>query len=409
MSGIQKLLLAAVFAAAPCVLAADNAVLTWNRIATDACLRAGIDPLNETRVLAITQIAVHDALNSVQRRYEAHTWYRPAPGASADAAVAAATHHALTHLLPGQRSIIDAELRTALGAVADGPAKDEGVNVGRQAAAAILQRREGDGASAANFPVRPGTQPGEYRPTFPDFTPAALAGWGRVEPFAMRNGSQFRPPRPYRLDSSEYAADYNEVRGIGEAKSAARTPEQSEIARYWYENCGQGWNRIARSVLNEANSWSAARALALLNIAMADGFIGGFEAKYHYNYWRPQTAIREGGTDGNADTPAEPNWTAFLTTPPVPDYPSTHSVLGAAAATAIARALGTDFVSFEMTSGAPFAGITRKYWSLSEAAEENAASRVLAGIHFRNATVAGVRQGNEIAAWIADNTLRPVR
>ncbi|MCI0691795.1 vanadium-dependent haloperoxidase [candidate division KSB1 bacterium] len=142
-----------------------------------------------------------------------------------------------------------------------------------------------------------------------------------------------------------------------------------------------------------------ARLFALVNLAMADGFIGGFEAKYHYNYWRPATAIREAG---------DSSWVSYLWTPPVPDYPSTHTVLGAAAAAGLERFFGTDFVNFTMTSGAPYAGITRKFWSFSEAARENGASRVLAGIHFSTAVNAGYLQGSRIGTWVFEQVLRPV-
>jgi hypothetical protein len=203
--------------------------------------------------------------------------------------------------------------------------------------------------------------------------------------------------------------DYAEVAYIGEQGSPARSEEGSKIAMYWYENSGAGWNRVARVVAQSKNldDWQAARLFALVNIAMADGFIGGFEAKYHYNFWRPVTAIADGDIDGNDETTGRYNWMPFLFTPPVPDYPSTHSVLGAAAAKVMARFFGTDFVDFEMTSGAPYAGITRKFHSFSQAAAENAASRVLAGIHFPNACRAGVWQGERIGDFTFANFLRP--
>jgi membrane-associated phospholipid phosphatase len=147
------------------------------------------------------------------------------------------------------------------------------------------------------------------------------------------------------------------------------------------------------------DEWESARLMALVNFAMADGFIGGFEAKYHYKYWRPATAIR---ANGDAD------WLPDLWTPPVPDYPSTHTVLGAAAAAVLARYFGTDFVSFSMTSGVPYAGITRKFWSFSEAARENGASRILAGIHFTTAVQAGYEQGDRIGAWTYERALQPL-
>jgi hypothetical protein len=210
------------------------------------------------------------------------------------------------------------------------------------------------------------------------------------------------------LTSPEYAEDYKEEKSIGDVGSATRTAEQSEIARFWYEASPFGWNRIARNVLAKQNLdlWESARLFALLNFAMADGFIAGFEAKYFYNFWRPVTAIRAGGTDDNPDTIADPVWLPFLVTPNIPDYPSTHSVLGAAAEV-LAQFFGTDAISFTTTSGAPFPGITRSFTSFSQAAQENANSRVYAGIHFRSACRDGLIQGAQVGRYAFEHTLEP--
>ena len=244
----------------------------------------------------------------------------------------------------------------------------------------------------------PGTKPGDYRPTPPDFKPAALVQWGSVTPFVLKSSDQFRCPEPPAVDSARALADLEEVKAIGGSKSVTRTAEQSEIARYWYESSPQGWNRIAREVLapRQFDVWENARLFALVNLAMAEGYIAGFEDKYHYNYWRPVTAIREGG---------DKEWVSYLPTPPVPDYPSNHTVEGAAAATVMARFFNTDFISFSMTSGAPYPGITRKFWSFSEAARENGASRVLCGIHFSTAVNAGYTQGECIGEWVFEHAL----
>jgi hypothetical protein len=212
---------------------------------------------------------------------------------------------------------------------------------------------------------------------------------GEGDAVRLKSPDQFARCRLPEVTSAQALADLEEVKAIGAEKSATRTEEQSEIARYWYESSPQGWNRIAREVAatQKLDIWESARLLALVNIAMADGFIGGFEAKYYYNYWRPATAIREAG---------DKEWINYLPTPPVPDYPSTHTVLGAAAAKVMERFFGTDYISFTMTSGAPYPGITRKFWSFSEAARENGASRVFAGIHFSTAVNAGYLQGSQM-------------
>lgn len=394
--------------ATSCLLAAAgtlhaNEALHWNRIAVQATsMVMPLDPVSESRILAIVHTAMHDALNATEPRFQRYgAQSEPARGASAEAALATAAHVTLSELLPTQRRVFDAELDDSLRRVEDGDAKTRGVAVGEAAARWWLQARQHDGAEEVGEYV-PGSQPGEYRPTPPDLTPAFLAGWGRVRPFAMTSAMQFRPAPPPAPGSAQAFADIEEVRAIGGEKSERRSHEQSEIACFWYENSTCGWNRIAANAGAQRglDLWEQARLFALVNLAMTDGFIGGFEAKYHYRYWRPVTAIREAG---------HAEWLSHLMTPPVPDYPSTHTVLGAAAAAVMARTFGTDFVSFSMTSGAPYPGITRRYWSFSQAARENGASRVLAGIHFSTAVDAGYRQGAEIGTWVFERMLRPVQ
>ena len=375
----------------------------WNRVATDAAIVEQMDPLNESRVFAIVHAAIHNALNAIDRRYEP---YRASVmsvpnGASPEAAAAAAAHASLVELMPARRKDFDAALAQSFAQMPDKQAASAGRQVGMETAAALLAQRRNDGANRAVKYV-PGKKPGDYRPTPPDFTPAALVQWGGVRPFVLTSSAQFRPVAPLAPTGARARKEIAEIRAIGGKASSVRNPEQSEIARFWYESSPQGWNRIAREVAatHKLDEWESARLLALVNFAMADGFIGGFEAKYHYNYWRPATAIREMG---------DATWLPYLDTPPVPDYPSTHTVLGAAAATALARYFGTDMVSFSMTSGAPYAGITRKFWSFSEAAHENGASRMFAGIHFATAVRAGYEQGERIGAWTYEHALRPVR
>jgi hypothetical protein len=209
---------------------------------------------------------------------------------------------------------------------------------------------------------------------------------------------QFRLPGPPALASADYARDFDEVKRVGGKNSTTRTAVQSEIAQYWYEGSPQGWSRVARVVAAQRglSSWENARLLALVNAVIADGYIAGADTRYHYNFWRPVTAIRAGDTDGNDATTADLAWETFLNTPPLPDYPSTHSVAGGAASAVLARFFGDDKVAFTMTSGPPFSGITRSFSSFSQAAQENADSRVYAGIHFRSACRDGIKLGQQI-------------
>lgn len=381
--------------------AGDDAVARWNRAAIEVGAKAyELDPLTESRTLAMMHVAMHDALNAVERRYAAHTSSpAAAPGASPDAAVAAAAHGVLSALLPDARTTFDAVLEETLSGVPS-EARAKGVKVGGAAAAAVIASRKDDGAARV-VPYATTGKPGDYRPTPPEDLPAFAVQWGQVRPFALRSPSQFRPPAPPRPGTAAALAELDEVRRLGAAEGSERTAEQSQIAKYWYENSTQGWNRIAANVADarRLDRWERARLLALVNVAMADGFIAGFEAKYHHRFWRPLTALRAAG---------HATWAPFLFTPPVPDHPSTHTVLGAAAAAAMAGALGTDLVPFSMTSGIPYPGITRSFWSLSEAAHENGASRVLAGIHFPSAVREGHALGEAVGRYTFERVLRPV-
>jgi hypothetical protein len=306
----------------------------------------------------------------------------------------------LTTLMPKYAATYRATYDDTMATVTDAGARQAGIAIGKGAARAVLAARATDGADR-QVVYEPRDAPGDYRPTPPDLTPALFAQWGGITPFALTGSAQFRPAPPPAPDSRQARTEVAEIRRIGAAQDSVRTEEQSTIAKYWYENSTQGWNRIAREVLaaRPMDTWERARFYALVNVAMADGFIAGFDGKYHYRFWRPVTAIRAAG---------DRDWLSFLPTPPVPDHPSTHTVLGAAASRTMARLLGTDFVSFSMESGAPYAGLRRRFHSLSQAARENGASRMLAGIHFRSAVDAGYRLGEQVADWTLDTALPPI-
>jgi hypothetical protein len=362
----------------------------------------------QSRTLAILHAATHDALNAIDVRFEPYTpGLDKAPGASVEAAVAAAARDVLVALLPDQAALVEAAYGRALAGVPDGPAKTAGIDTGRASALANMTRRQGDGLEEATQPVyvpRPG--PGEYQFT-PPFNFAAQPGWGRVKPFIIEL-REHAVDGPLRLSSVKYAHDLAYVKAIGDINSTIRTPEQSEIAQFWYEDSPLGWNRIANTAVRQRglDPWSAARAFALVNFAMADGFIAGFEAKYRFRFWRPETAIREAATSGNPFTEADGTWQPFLITPPVPDYPSTHTVLGWAAAEVLIELLG-DRVPFRADS-LTSPGVSREFKGFSAAAEENGLSRLYAGIHFRHAVQDGRRQGRSIGRAVAE-MLEPVR
>jgi hypothetical protein len=407
-----------------------NEVLAANERVLVIAATGGQNGLVQTRTLAMVHAAIHDALNTIDPRFERYAFEGDVvPGAVPEAAVAAAVHDVLLAVIPlfgtpAQRAsalaAAEDDYDDALASIPDGAEKTAGIEVGQDAAAAIVAERTDDGLAFINPPYTPIAAPGFWQPT-PNptppspagvsFLPAILPGWGNLTPFALMTGAQFRPDAPPALESEEYAAEYDEVKAIGEQFSATRTSEQSEIARFWYEGSQLGWNRIARTVAasRAIDLWEQARLLAFVNFSLADGFIAGFNARYVYNRWRPVTAIRMGDADGNPDTIADPNWNTYLNTPAIPEYPSTHSILGAAAAEVIERFFDDDAIAFTTTSDAPFGGITRSFPSAAAAAEENADSRVYAGIHFRSATVEGLRLGRKIAKFTVQHYLAPLR
>jgi hypothetical protein len=404
VAGAAVLHLAPAAAAPAAAVAAEpNAVVHWNAVAEAAFAPLeGTNPMAQSRTLAIAHAAMHDALNAIAPRYAPYTpGLVAAPQASADAAVAAAARDVLVAQLPAERAaFVEQAYARALAAQADGAARSAGIALGQAAARATLARRQNDGAESAAQPAyQPRSGIGEYRYT-PPFDFAAAPGWGRVKPFVIALGDH-AVGAPLAIESAAYASDFAHVKAIGRKASTVRTAEQTRIAKFWYEDSPLGWNRIAHAVVRERglDAWDAARAFALVHLAMADGFIAGFDAKYHHRFWRPETAIRAAADDGNARTQPEANWQPLLPTPPVPDHPSTHTVLGWAAAEVLGALFG-DEQSYQMTS-LTLPGTTRRYASFSAAARENGLSRVYAGIHFAHAVEAGERQGRSVGRAVA--------
>jgi hypothetical protein len=427
---------AALLAVAPVSGAVADRVAAWNATAVTAISMVGQNGAVSSRSMAIAQVAVHDALNAIDRRYEPYAFHADVdPQASADAAVATAAHDALAGLIPvgslpfagfgslaqqtAAVNFVNAAYAADMATIPDGEEKTRGIAVGHGAALAILAGRSSDGATIS-VPYTPGTNPGDWQPTpnpvpfdppaAADRLPAVLPWWGSVTPFVLRSSDQFGAEGPPALESESYAREYNEVMAVGDKLSAVRTADQEQIARFWYEGSPAGWSRIARVVATARglDAWESARLLALVNVAMGDGFIAGMEDKYTFNFWRPVTAIRAGDTDGNQATLVDPTWDSLLNSPAIPDYPSTHSVLGAAAAEVLRRFFHHDDIPFTVTSGAPFAGLTRSFTSFSQAAQENGDSRVYAGIHFRSAVQDGLKQGKTIGRFVVTHAFRPV-
>ncbi len=399
----------------------SDMVLKWNEAGTQAIANMApltgsgpLPPMPESRIYAMINVAMHDALNSIVPKYQTYALKNTRDkDADANAAVAQAAHDVIFAMLPPQQPFADNLLTTSLASIADCDSKTRGIVLGKAAAKAILNLRANDGADVAQIPYTQGTLPGQYRATPPFDGPpfngfVAVPGWGNITPFCLARGSQFRPVPPYAINSAAYTADYNDVKNLGAATGSTRTADQKEIAIFYLENAPLHFNRIARTMIEsyKLDPWKSARLLALLQLAEADANIACLNAKFYYNFWRPITAIHLGASDGNPNTTGNATWDVLAPpTPPVPDYPSNHSVNGGAGAAILAHYFGRDNISYKQISSS-LPGVTRTLNGFSQSAVENALSRVYVGYHFRNACLKGVDMGYKVGKYVFENYLK---
>lgn len=409
----QKLLLvtAALVAAGSLTVRAagpNDAVTEWNQIALARTLNASPSqaPVQQTRTMAIVQVAVHDAISGITREYDTYSSPGTAPAnASPVAAAIAAAHHALRALFPGHAASLDAAYAASLSTHGVSPA-DPGLEFGRSVAAGILAMRADDKSAVAQFDytVPNAGTPGVWERL--GGAAALLPGWGAVTPFVLRSGSQFRPDAPPALTSERYARDYNEVLEIGSVGSVVRSGQQTGIANYWRASPAAIWNDVLTQALSVRNLDLAAKArvFALMYLAAADSSIACWEAKYYYNAWRPFPAIVNGDLDGNSATAPDAAWKPLLTTPPHPEYPSGHTSNSSAMVEVLRSLLGDDpGVRLQST----FFGVTRQWDTFEEPLLEVIDARVYSGIHFRTADEVGARLGRQVAHFVMTHALRP--
>ena len=385
----------------------NDAVTEWNQQAVTLTLlpASALAPVQQTRVMAIVQVAVHDAVNGITGEYATYLSPGPAPeNASPVAASIAAAHQALRNLFNSQAATLDTLYLASLAAHSLSE-DDPGIEYGRAAAAAILALRANDHSAQAQYDY---TAPGAGTPgVWVRLTsaPALLPGWGEVTPFVLRRGSQFRPDAPPALDSERYARDYNEIKQLGVLNGSTRNDEQTQIAFFWRASPTAIWNNVLSQVIATRNLdlSATARIFALFYLAGADASIACWEAKYTYNFWRPQPAIRSGDLDGNDFTQRDGTWTPLITTPAHPDYPSAHTTNSGA----MAEILGMEF---DDNPGAPIvvtmSGITRQWSTFSEGVKEVIDARIYSGIHFRTADKVGARLGRQVARFVSNHALR---
>jgi len=378
-------------------------VIAWNQELVKIVLTPGAQPatIHPTRSYAMLHAAINDAVVSITRDASPLLVSVKAPReARPDAAAIEAGRATLAALYPGFKGELAQLADAQLATIPNGADKQQGITVGDAVAAKVLQLRANDGSATVPPPFTPGTQPGNYRPTPPNFPTPVFTNWGQVTPFVLKSGSQFRPEAPPALTSAAYAQDLNEVKSLGQNTSVTRTAEQTLIGKFWAPAVWNTWNVIAENaaVAHHANLERTARLFGVLNLSLADSAIALYDGKYHFQLWRPITAIRLADTDGNPATTGDPNWTALAVTAPDPSYPGAHSTFSAAAATVLAAYFG-DRDHIQVASIA-LPGTVRSFDSYHDVATEAGLSRIFAGQHFRFDHVAGLDLGRDVAQFV---------
>jgi hypothetical protein len=396
---------------------AGDPISDWNQISEQAVKTANHPPPVAALDFAIVHLAIYDAVESFDHRFEPYNALVPGATGSPSAAVAKAGHDVLVGLFLAQKAALDAAYANYL--LANGiDSSDPGTEVGAQAAANILALRAHDG----RFPPSPppflgGPAIGEWRPTPsllpgtpPSFAPGLTPWVAAVTPFTLRSGSQFRLGPPPVLTSYEWAEDHNEVKSLGSLTSTTRTPEQTDIGYFWADSGPILWQNalryLARNYLDDIGD--SARMYALAEAAMADAQIACWDSKYFYVFWRPITAIRLGDQDGNPATLVDPTWQPLINTPNFPEYPSGHADISSAATNVLRLFFGSDVLSFQMTTTNALAvQKTRTFARFTQAEQEVVDARVYVGIHYRSSDNAARAQGHAVANWVFRNYFLP--
>jgi hypothetical protein len=396
-------------------------VTDWNVIIEQTAKASSVKPgvTFSGRNVSLMHLAMHDALNSISRRHDSYGVHRSSPDANPRAAVMAAGHGVAVRLYPDQASSLDNLYSKMLLTIPDEPGKNEGLVLGDEVAAKIVALRAddhfdyvipgGEPFVSGNGPY--GSGPGAWVPA-PD-SPHQNAVFSRaslVTPLALKSPSQFRNllPGPLNLSSGKYSRELEEVRTLGGKASTVRTPDQTTIAMLWGEtSLYRTFNEIARNLISARNDdlWESNRTLALLNVAIADSYVAVFDAKYHYQFWRPTMAIRGADTDGNEKTTSDPSWLPLLPTPPFPEYPSGHSAACGSAQIIFESAFGRS-TPFAATGTTLFpAGYSRNFSSFDDASRECVEGRMLSGHHFRFSDEDALYLGQHVSRYVIRNIL----
>ncbi len=397
----------AVMLAAARVAHAD-VVTDWNAIMVATASTQ--NPFAQARVAAIVHLAVFEAVNAVTRDYAPYLG-SPVPvthPASPEAAAVAAAHRVLATYFPANAASLDGARLSSLAALPDGARKANGVAVGEAAAAAMIARRAADGSTAPAFHVPSGVAAGEWQLT-PGCPPAGgiLAHWRHVTPFGIPSAELFHSAPPPPLSSRRYARDFNEVKAVGAVDSSLRSPHLADVARFYAAVLAvPTWNpAVSQVTLSRPRRLAFnARLFALVNMAISDALVAVMTTKYEYTFWRPETAIRAAGLDGNRWTSADPGWTPLVAAPCFPSYGSAHAAASYAARTVAEALLGDGEIDVTLSHPA-VAGVVLDYCAFEEITDDIDDARVYGGIHFRFDQRAGAVQGRRIGAWMVRHKL----
>jgi hypothetical protein len=391
--------------ATACSVSAD-VITDWNQKALPIVAQYSLGA-PAYRDMAMMNLAMYQCVNSIEPQYEPYKAKLDAtPGASKEAAAAVAAVVVLAKLHPDSQAKLDAELKPYLAQIPDGPAKDQGMALGQKVAEGILSLRAGDGAGGPDS-YRPRTTAGRYVGTAPMVAPM----YAKVTPFALKSPNQFRPAPPISLSSREWIDNYNEIKELGAKNSPKRTPSQTETARLWLYTGPGTFVPIALQLAQAKNPSvnDNARLFTLLSMATADAIIAVMDAKYHYEFWRPVTAIRNGDIDGNPRTERDPAWEPVGLTPGHPEYPCAHCIVAGAAGTVMKAVFGAgELPAFSLsTPTAP--GVTHQWTRLDDYIQEPSNARIWAGFHYRFSTKVGTEMGRRIGEYAVQNYLRPAK
>jgi PAP2 superfamily len=398
----------AVGAATP---ACANVITDWDEkaiaaVAPLASVPSPYTPYAAYRMMGIVHAAMFDAVNSIERRHRPYLVQLPAdPATSKEAAAAAAAAAVLATIDAKTAGEMKVALASYLASIPDGATKSEGVKLGGEVAAKILAARANDGSDAPDD-YRPRTTPGVYVPT------PIMRGpmWPSVKPFAIPKGSEFRPSAPIALESKEWATDFNEIKDYGGQKSAKRTAQQTETARFWLVAGPVAYHPFARQLATakQMGVVETARFMALVAVAINDALIAVLDAKYHYNFWRPVTAIRNADIDGNPATEREATWQPIADTPMHPEYPCAHCILSGSVAGVVKAVLGTDDIPDIAVTSPTAPGVTHRWTNMASFTQEVANARIWSGFHYRFSTRVGTGMGLKIGEYVGKNVMQPV-